>query len=121
MRRPVRSEPRRRSSVEVAGRTDKGRVRPGNEDAFGLEPPTSALAKAHGTLLIVSDGMGGHAAGEVASKLAVETIKATYYKDDHSASTGEAIQNAIASANTAIFNNAEEDVDAHRAWAAPSS
>ena len=96
-------------SVEVAGRTDKGRVRPGNEDAFGLEPPTSALAKAHGTLLIVSDGMGGHAAGEVASKLAVETIKATYYKDDHSASTGEAIQNAIASANTAIFNNAEED------------
>ena len=96
-------------AVEVAGRTDKGRVRPGNEDAFGLEPPTSPLAKAHGTLLIVSDGMGGHAAGEVASNLAVETIKASYYRDDRSPSTGEAIRSAIASANSAIFDNAEQN------------
>ena len=40
--------------VEAAGRTDKGRVRSGNEDAFGLEPPTSAQARAQGTLLILS-------------------------------------------------------------------
>src|SRR5689334_16176381 len=67
-------------TIEVAGRTDKGRVRPGNEDAFAVEPPTSAQARAHGTLLIVADGMGGHAAGEVASKIAVETAKQVYYQ-----------------------------------------
>jgi len=95
--------------VEAAGRTDKGRVRSGNEDAFGLEPPTSAQARAQGTLLIVSDGMGGHAAGEVASGLAVETVKAAFYRE-HGASTSDAIRNAIATANSVIFNSAEENV-----------
>jgi serine/threonine protein phosphatase PrpC len=95
-------------SIEAAGRTDKGRVRTGNEDAFGLEPPTSSQARAHGTLLVVSDGMGGHAAGEVASNLAVETILATYYRE-HGASTSEAIRNAITTANSAIFTSAERD------------
>src|SRR4051794_40991215 len=36
-------------TLEVAGRTDKGRVRPGNEDAFVVEPPMSVRARAHGT------------------------------------------------------------------------
>lgn len=94
--------------VEAAGRTDKGRVRPGNEDAFGLEPPTSAQARAQGTLLIVSDGMGGHAAGEVASGLAVETVKAAFYRE-RGASAADAIRSAITTANNVIFNSAEED------------
>jgi protein phosphatase len=94
--------------VEAGGRTDKGRVRTGNEDAFGFEPPTSSLARARGMLLIVSDGMGGHAAGEVASHLAVETIQATYYRE-HGASTADAIQSAIVAANDAIHENAERD------------
>jgi PPM family protein phosphatase len=95
-------------SIEAAGRTDKGRVRPGNEDAWGLESPISPQARAQGTLLIVSDGMGGHAAGEVASNLAVETIKATYYRESRG-STADAVENAIAKANAAIFENAEQD------------
>jgi serine/threonine protein phosphatase PrpC len=95
-------------SIEAAGRTDKGRVRTGNEDAFGLEPPTSTQARAHGTLLVVSDGMGGHAAGEVASNLAIETILTTYYRE-HGGSTSGAIRNAITTANSAIFASAERD------------
>ncbi len=47
-----------------AGYTDTGRVRAGNEDAFLVREP----------LLIVADGMGGAAAGEVASSIAVRTV-----------------------------------------------
>ncbi len=51
----------------AAARTDVGRKRQENEDRYCLDP---ALG-----LYVVADGMGGHAAGEVASRLAVETIQ----------------------------------------------
>ena len=47
-----------------AGKTDKGKVRDNNEDFFF----------AGGKLLVIADGMGGHNAGEVASKMAVDTV-----------------------------------------------
>lgn len=95
-------------TVEVAGHTDKGRVRSGNEDAFAVEPPTSARARARGTLLLVADGMGGHAAGEVASKLAVDTIPDAYYRARR-VPIQDAIIDAITRANSAIYESAESD------------
>jgi protein phosphatase len=53
-------------SIEVAGKTDVGRVRANNEDNFGYD-------KRHG-IYVVCDGMGGAAAGEVASKMAVDSV-----------------------------------------------
>jgi protein phosphatase len=50
----------------AAAKTDVGQKRQGNEDRFCLDPTLG--------LYVVADGMGGHAAGEVASRLAVETI-----------------------------------------------
>lgn len=50
-----------------SAKTDVGRRRTGNEDSFCLAPSLN--------LFVVCDGMGGHAAGEVASRLAVDTIQ----------------------------------------------
>lgn len=51
----------------AAAKSDVGRKRHGNEDSFCLAPKLG--------LFVVADGMGGHAAGEVASRLAVDTIQ----------------------------------------------
>ena len=61
---PAVSRPLR---IEVAGQTDVGRKRNHNEDNF-------AILADHG-LYIVADGMGGHASGEIASKMAVDTLQ----------------------------------------------
>ncbi|MBE7482590.1 MAG: Stp1/IreP family PP2C-type Ser/Thr phosphatase [Polyangiaceae bacterium] len=53
--------------IEVAGQTDVGRKRNHNEDNF-------AIFAEYG-LYVVADGMGGHASGEVASKMAVDTLQ----------------------------------------------
>ena len=71
--------------VEVFGKTDLGRSRDHNEDRFlvaDLTRKTSSLqtdVRHHtigprGTLLVVADGMGGAAAGEIASEMATDTI-----------------------------------------------
>ena len=71
--------------VEVFGRTDVGRTREHNEDAFLIADMTTGHSSLderlerhvvgdRGTLFMVADGMGGAAAGEIASAMAVETV-----------------------------------------------
>src|SRR3569832_2964259 len=59
-------------TVQVAGHSDVGCVRKNNEDYFGYDAR-------HG-IYVVCDGMGGAAAGVVASQLGVETVLG-YFKD----------------------------------------
>ena len=56
-----------RFPIRSAGLSDVGRRRKSNEDSFAISED--------GALFVVADGMGGHAAGEVASRLAVESIE----------------------------------------------
>jgi serine/threonine protein phosphatase PrpC len=100
--------------VRFAGATDIGRKRGHNEDSVYL--PTKAR------LAIVADGMGGHASGEVASKLAVETIVSHFrktadaqtltwpYKVDHGIrSDVNRLVASIMLANLEIYERAQRD------------
>ncbi|HEY9603826.1 MAG TPA: serine/threonine phosphatase [Allocoleopsis sp.] len=99
-------------SLDDAGCTDIGHQREHNEDSFGIqtqikkqETPISRSVQARG-LYILCDGMGGHAAGEVASAMAVETLR-RYFQDhwqDDQLPTEDTIREAIRYANQAIYD-----------------
>ena len=56
--------------MDFGARSDTGRVRENNEDSFRLAPELN--------LFVLSDGMGGQASGEVASRVATESIVAHF-------------------------------------------
>src|SRR6476646_6155777 len=96
--------------LDVAQLTDVGRKRPHNEDnmAYVISKDRQVMAK-KGALFIVADGMGGHAAGEVASEIAVDTISNMYYQDE-SDEVDVSLLRAIRRANTSIHQRAAENM-----------
>lgn len=86
--------------------TDTGRVRDHNEDEFSLAEPDSKQAVSHGFLIAVADGMGGHERGEVASKLAIETLFSSFYAPENSEGATDTVvmlQQAFKNANARIM------------------
>src|SRR5581483_10029031 len=96
--------------LDVAQLTDVGRKRSQNEDNMAYVIPKDPQVMARkGALFIVADGMGGHAAGEVASEIAVDTVSNSYYQDDSDEIT-VSLMNAIRRANSLIHQRAAENM-----------
>jgi PPM family protein phosphatase len=69
------------SKLDIGVQTDVGMRRDENQDALALSPSTDQAAwQQQGHLFLVADGMGAHAAGELASEIAVTEIPKTYVK-----------------------------------------
>ena len=94
--------------VTATGQSDKGKRRKRNED--------SVLAREEDGLFVVADGMGGYNGGEIASKLAVETIDHAFAEQEFAGPADDAVPRraselarAIQMANEAIFQRAGTD------------
>ena len=102
--------------MRAAGLTDVGCKRSMNQDAFFLDPDSQ--------LYIVADGMGGHKAGDLASKMALEFI-CQFINEIEAEDFGELPENkalkreeercrkAVQHANRSIFQKANESMDFH--------
>lgn len=114
-----RSQHRFRRKVRAAVRTHIGLVRKNNEDSSLIidEPESAYDTDRLGSMFAVADGMGGHAAGEVASRIACEAMRAYYRMEgadgvewDPSPESGlRRLEGVIRQANTEIYRNAKKN------------
>ncbi len=72
--------------LDAAGLSDVGRVRSSNEDSFGYDEGRG--------IFVVCDGMGGHAAGEVASRIAVDTVLGYFRKREPAVEQDDYLEDA---------------------------
>ncbi len=94
--------------MQVFAKTDKGKVRSINQDAFYINTLSDGAV-----LAVVCDGMGGASAGDIASKTAVEIISQYVLNAYNSSMTSDditrLIDNAISSANLEVFTLSQKD------------
>src|ERR1700675_1090285 len=99
--------------LRIAWATDPGLEREENEDAVVVWRNKAGLD----TLLVVCDGMGGHAAGQTASSIASKTVTRILAEDGQEGPEIERLKRACKEANTAVFEASRENPD----WAGMGS
>ncbi len=97
--------------INLGKLSHQGQVRELNEDSIGspgLYQIPWELQVQRGVLVCVADGMGGHAAGEVASKMAVDALFKTFYASSER-DPKRALQTSYAAANQEVYELAQKD------------
>lgn len=96
--------------LEFAELTHPGLVRDHNEDAMGHVAPTSpAQVQSQGWLFALADGVGGLQKGEIASRLAIETVLSGFRKMPKGVMHVSILPKLVQEANQAIFDAASKD------------
>lgn len=91
--------------LEFAELSDPGRSREENEDFLGHVLPSSpGQIQSQGWVFALADGMGGHADGEVASRLAIETILAAFRKIPKGVMHASLLPRLVQEANAAVYD-----------------
>jgi len=93
--------------LAVSARTDTGRLRKGNEDNLYAD------ANQHRGLFIVADGMGGHAAGEVASQMAVDFISSELAElnDLGAPEAQDRLSETLVQANRKVYERTRKEIE----------
>jgi protein phosphatase len=90
--------------LEFAQASDRGRVRGHNEDFLGFVlPETPEQEHTHGWLFALADGVGGQDKGEVASRIAVETVQAEFRRAQPHAQLRSLLPRLVQAANEKVF------------------
>jgi protein phosphatase len=99
------------TQVTLGVRTDLGRVRENNEDKFDFIAPEDPETLANnGSLYAVADGMGGHAAGQIAAEMALKALIKSYYSRV-SPRAEDRLRRAIQEANSLVYDTARSIPD----------
>jgi serine/threonine protein phosphatase PrpC len=90
------------NTIKIYGFTDTGKTRTSNEDCILCLPEIPAA--------ILADGMGGHSAGEVASRTAVETIAAILRQTMRGISAHERLESSVQAAHSVIREKSRQSI-----------
>ncbi len=98
--------------MKIVAKTDKGRVRESNQDAYAVGEFPDEVAWA-----VVCDGMGGAAGGNIASALAVKVISdkinASYRENMRDSSIKNMLDSALVAANIEVYDMADAKPELH--------
>ena len=109
------------SGIRFADISDVGMRRANNQDSFASLPADSEERfTARGHLFVVADGMGAHAAGELASRMAIERIAMQYFRSAQGDAT-EALRDAVRDANAEIHRRGRQNPEFHNMGTTASS
>jgi protein phosphatase len=91
--------------IDFAELSDRGQKRELNEDALGrVEPTSAAQVQSQGWLFALADGVGGQEKGEVASRLAVETVLASFRRIPKGVMHVSLLPRLVQEANSAVYD-----------------